>query len=230
MNFDPIVSEVASIIHEESRSIMLLTLLDGRKYTVSELAMVSKITPQTASFHISKMIEKGVVKFEKIGRHKYLSITNSEVARVLESLLCLSPQRKPKSLREVSKSKEILFARTCYDHLAGALGVELTKSLLNNNLILESENSFDLTEHGEKFLTDLGINLIAVRKKRRAFSCKCLDWSERKFHLAGSLGNSILIYALENLWIERMPLTRALKLTGKGRLVFKEVFGIEIKK
>ncbi|MDZ5472229.1 helix-turn-helix domain-containing protein [Bacillus sp. 31A1R] len=228
MNFDPIVSEVASMISEESRSAMLLTLLDGRKYTVSELAMVSKITPQTASFHLTKMIEKGIVLSEKLGRHKYLSMANGEVARVLESLLCMTPDRKPNSFREVARSKEIHLARTCYDHLAGTLGVEITNFLLKNNFIIEKENSFDLTENGERYLSKLGINIKEVRKKRRTFSCKCLDWSERRFHLAGALGHSILLFALENHWVERMPLTRALKISARGRVGFRDVFEIEI--
>ena len=229
MNFDPLVSEVATIISEQSRSTMLLTLLDGRKYTVSELAMASKITPQTASFHLSKMMDKGIVKSEKLGRHKYLSLSNAEVAKVLESLLCLTPERKPNSFREVSRNKEIHFARTCYDHLAGSLGVGVTNSLLNNNFICDTgEQEFGLTPQGESLLTSIGIDIQNIRKKRRSFSCKCLDWSERRFHLAGSLGNAILLFTLENNWIERMPSTRALKITNMGRKGFEEFFGFSI--
>lgn len=226
MNFDPIVSEVATIISEKSRSTMLLTLLDGRKYTVSELATVSKITPQTASFHLAKMLEKGIVKSEKFGRHKYLSLSNAEVANVLESLLCLTPERKPNSFKEVSRNKEIHLARTCYDHLAGKLGVGVTHSLLNHNLISDTgEKDFELTEQGEEFFINIGIDIKQSRKKRRSFSCKCLDWSERRYHLAGSLGNSILQFTLENNWVERIPSTRALKITNKGMEGFMEVFG-----
>jgi DNA-binding transcriptional ArsR family regulator len=229
MNFDPLVTEVATIISEQSRSTMLLTLLDGRKYTVSELALASKITPQTASFHLSKMMVKGIVKSEKLGRHKYLSLSNAEVAKVLESLLCLTPERKPNSFREVSRNKEIHLARTCYDHLAGSLGVGVTNSLLNNNFICDTgEQDFELTPQGESFLTTIGIDIKQIRKKRRSFSCKCLDWSERRFHLAGSLGNAILLFTLENNWIERMPSTRALKITNKGSEGFEEVFGFSV--
>jgi DNA-binding transcriptional ArsR family regulator len=228
MNFDPLVSEVASLISEQSRSTILLTLLDGRKYTVSELALSSKITPQTASFHLSKMIDKGIIKSEKIGRHKYLSIATSEVASILETFLTLTEERKPNSFREVSRLKEIHFARTCYDHLAGRLGVELTNSLLGNNYIHDSGENFELTSIGEDFFNSIGINLTPFKRKRRAFTCKCLDWSERKFHLAGALGNSILLYTLEAEWVERIPSTRALKLTNKGTNGLRDVFGVII--
>lgn len=229
LNFDPLVSEVASIISEHSRSTMLLTLLDGRKYTVSELANASKITPQTASFHLSKMIDKGIIKSEKLGRHKYLSLANSEVARVLESFLSLTEERKPNSFREVSSSRDIHFARTCYDHLAGRLGVEVTHSLLDNKYIHDNGENFELTSQGENYIHSIGINLIQLRKKRRAFTCKCLDWSERRFHLSGALGNSILLHSLENNWIERIPSTRALKVTNSGIKGYREVFGVTLK-
>jgi DNA-binding transcriptional ArsR family regulator len=130
MNFNPLVSEVSSIISEQSQSIILLTLLDGSKYTVSELALTTKITPQTESFHLSKMQDKGIIKSEKIGRHKYLSIVTPEVASILKTFLTLTEERKPNSFREVSRLKEIHLARTCYDHLARILGVGLTNSLL----------------------------------------------------------------------------------------------------
>jgi DNA-binding transcriptional ArsR family regulator len=228
MNFDPRVSEVAAIISDNSRSTMLLTLLDGRKYTASELARVSKITPQTDSFHLSKMIAQGVIRTEKYGRHKYISIANVEIAKIVESLLCLTPPRKPNSLREVSTSKEIYFARSCYDHLAGTLGVEITNSFLKKHFIIDNGEIFELTSLGEDFLKNIGVNIEVVRKKRRSFSHRCLDWSERKFHLAGALGNSILIFTLENGWVERMPLSRALRVTKKGKEGFRDVFGVFI--
>jgi DNA-binding transcriptional ArsR family regulator len=228
MNFDPLVSEVASIISEQSRSTILLTLLDGRKYTVSELALTTKITPQTASFHLSKMQDKGIIKSEKIGRHKYLSIATPEVASILETFLTLTEERKPNSFREVSRLKEIHLARTCYDHLAGRLGVGLTNSLLEKNIINDIGENFELTILGEEFFNSIGIELTPLRRKRRAFTCKCLDWSERKFHLAGSLGNSILMYTQEANWVERIPSTRALKITNKGLKGFRDVFGVII--
>jgi DNA-binding transcriptional ArsR family regulator len=228
MNFDPLVSEVASIISEQSRSTILLTLLDGRKYTVSELALTTKITPQTASFHLSKMQDKGIIKSEKIGRHKYLSIATPEVASILETFLTLTEERKPNSFREVSRLKEIHLARTCYDHLAGRLGVGLTNSLLEKNIINDIGENFELTILGEEFFNSIGIELTPLRRKRRAFTCKCLDWSERKFHLAGALGNSILMYTQEANWVERIPSTRALKITNKGLKGFRDVFGVII--
>jgi DNA-binding transcriptional ArsR family regulator len=228
MNFDPLVSEVASIISEQSRSTILLTLLDGRKYTVSELALTTKITPQTASFHLSKMQDKGIIKSEKIGRHKYLSIATPEVASILETFLTLTEERKPNSFREVSRLKEIHLARTCYDHLAGRLGVGLTNSLLEKNIINDIGENFELTILGEEFFNSIGIELTPLRRKRRAFTCKCLDWSERKFHLAGALGNSILMYTQEANWVERIPSTRALKITNKGLKGFRGVFGVII--
>jgi DNA-binding transcriptional ArsR family regulator len=228
MNFDPLVSEVASLISEQSRSTILLTLLDGRRYTVSELAVACKITPQTASFHLTKMRSKGIVLSEKIGRHKYISLASSEVASILEKLLTLTEERKPNSFKEVSRLKEIHFARTCYDHLAGRLGVELTNSLLENNYIVDSGENFELTPLGEAFFDSVGMELSLLKRKRRAFTCKCLDWSERKFHLAGALGNSLLLYTLEENWIERIPSTRAIRVTNKGMKGFKDVFGIII--
>ncbi|WP_408009899.1 ArsR/SmtB family transcription factor [Pseudalkalibacillus sp. A8] len=224
----PNVAAVAKLISEPSRAVILTALLDGRFHPASSLAYVAGIKPQTASFHLKKMIDANVVRVEKHGRHRYYGLQNHEIAEVLESLLSLAPKVEVKSFKQDSNDKAIRYARTCYDHLAGQLGVKITDSLLDNDFLKPVDNTFKLTPEGEKFFRDFEIDLGQVRKKRRAYIHKCLDWSERRHHLAGAVGNALLDRLIDLKWIERVPTIRAVKITPTGKSSLKEVFDIEI--
>lgn len=228
MNGSPNVALVATLVSEASRAAILTALLDGRFHPASDLAYMAGIKPQTASFHLAKMIDANIVTVEKHGRHRYYGIRNQEVAQIMESLLSIAPPIEIKSFKHASENKGLRFARTCYDHLAGNLGVQLTNSLMNMGVINEEKDDFYLTEIGEEFFKSFQINLEEVKKKRRSFSHKCLDWSERRHHLGGALGNALLDRLLELNWVERVPKTRAIKITSEGKNGLKEIFSIDL--
>ncbi|MFP7176984.1 ArsR/SmtB family transcription factor [Priestia filamentosa] len=229
MNANPNVAKIATLVSESSRAAILTVLLDGRFHPVNELAYMAGIKPQTASFHLTKMMDANVVAVEKQGRHRYYGILNEEVAQVMEFLLSLAPPVEVKSLKQATEDKQIRFARTCYDHLAGSLGIQLKDSLIEKGCVSEEQNEFLVTEEGYEFFKKLQIDMEKARKKRRSFSPKCLDWSERQHHLAGSLGNVILERLLELNWIQRLPNTRAIKITSEGRRGLKETFSIDVR-
>ncbi|MEK8216945.1 MULTISPECIES: ArsR/SmtB family transcription factor [unclassified Paenibacillus] len=222
------VAVIASLVSETSRAAILTVLLDGRFHAASELAYMAGIQPQTASFHLAKMVNANVVAVEKQGRHRYYGIRNQEVAQVMESLLSLAPPVPIKSLRQASEDKALRYARTCYDHLAGSIGVQLTNALLRAGILREDKEGFAVTEEGEDFFASFQIDVEQVKKKRRSFSHKCLDWSERRHHLAGALGSALLEKLLEVNWVQRLPNTRAIKITSEGKRGFKEVFSLDV--
>ncbi|QUL53758.1 winged helix-turn-helix transcriptional regulator [Paenibacillus tritici] len=222
------VAIIASLVSETSRAAILTVLLDGRFHAAGELAYIAGITPQTASFHLAKMVDAHVISVEKQGRHRYYGIHNPEVAQVMESLLSIAPPVHIKSLKQASEDKALRLARTCYDHLAGSLGVQLTDSLIRTGILCEENKQFTVTERGKDFFTNFRIDLEKAEKKRRSFCHKCLDWSERRPHLAGALGNALLERLLELNWIQRLPKTRAIIITSEGKIGFKEVFSLDM--
>ncbi|MGM9988047.1 MAG: ArsR/SmtB family transcription factor [Bacillaceae bacterium] len=228
MSINPNVAEVASLLSETSRATILTCLMDGRFHTASELAFIAAGTPQTASFHLSKLIEGNLVHVEKHGRHRYYQLINEEVAHILESLLSISPPPEVRSLKQSSQLKLLREARTCYDHLAGKLGVDLTESMLDAGYLEKEEKEFILTPIGEQFFSDFGLNLDELRKKRRSFSHACLDWSERCHHVVGALGHGLMVHFLELGWIIQVPSIRAIKVTDKGKEGFKQTFNLTI--
>lgn len=224
MSTSPNIAKVASLVSETSRAAILTTLLDDRFHTASELAYQAGIKQQTASFHLAKLAELNMVTIENQGRHRYYRLANAEIAQILESLLALSPPVEIKSLRQSSEMKALKSARTCYDHLAGRLGVELTKGLLHMGYIMESEKEFMVTATGQHFFSDFQIDIEQLKRKKRKFSLKCIDWSERHFHLGGALGNAILERMLELNWIKRHPTSRAIIVTETGGKELKDTF------
>lgn len=228
MQANPNVAIIAALVSEASRAAILTVLLDGRFHSASELAYMARIKPQTASFHLAKLIDANVVTALKQGRHRYFAIRNLEVARVMESLLSIAPPVAVKSLRQSSQDKALRYARTCYDHLAGNVGVQLTHALLSSGILLEQKDRYTVTEDGKKFFADFGIDVNETATKRRLFSHQCLDWSERRHHLAGALGNALLERVLELDWVRRLPGTRAVQVTNEGKAGFEKVFSLDL--
>ncbi|AHM64202.1 MULTISPECIES: ArsR/SmtB family transcription factor [Paenibacillus] len=222
------VAMIASLVSEPSRAAILTALLDGRFHTASELAHMAGIKPQTASFHLAKMTEAQVITVEKQGRHRYYGIQDPEVAQVMESLLSIAPPVPIKSFKQASENEAIRLARTCYDHVAGHLGVQIMSFFMQKGILSEDQDGLHITQQGEIFFADFQINLKNTRQKRRSFSHKCLDWSERRHHLAGALGSALLDRLFELHWVEHLPTTRAIRITAEGKRGFKEVFSIEI--
>jgi len=228
MGINPNIAEIASLLGETSRATMLASMMDGRFHTASELAYMAAIKPQTASFHLAKLVDGKLIKVEKQGRHRYFQLAGEDIAQLLESFLAMSPPPEVRSLKQSSQMKILQDARTCYDHLAGKLGVQLTESLLNKGYLELDQKQFVITAEGAQFFTDFGLDLDELTRKRRSFSHACLDWSERRYHLGGALGHGLLTQLLNLEWITRVPSIRAIKITEKGRAGFKEVFNLDI--
>ncbi|MGY4796185.1 ArsR/SmtB family transcription factor [Lysinibacillus fusiformis] len=228
MGINPNMAEVAALLGETSRATILASMMDGRFHTASELAYMAAIKPQTASFHLAKLVEGKLIKVEKQGRHRYFQLADEDIAQFLESFLAISPPPEIRSLKQSSQIKLLQDARTCYDHLAGKLGVQLTESMMNAGYIKLDDKQFILTDEGTLFFTTFGIDLAALKRKRRSFSHACLDWSERRYHLAGALGSELLNQFFNLDWLIRVPSIRAIKVTEKGKIGFKEVFHLDL--
>ncbi|MCY8997128.1 ArsR/SmtB family transcription factor [Bacillus inaquosorum] len=219
---NPNIVKISSLLSDPSRSSILLSLMDGRIHPAGELAYLANIKPQTASFHLNKMLEAKLISVEKHGRHRYYRLSNSEAASVIEQLLSIAPKEKVTSLKDSKEKSDLHFARTCYDHLAGYVGVQITNSLVEQGMLKKVDLNFEVTSEGSLFFSNFGINEEQQRNKRRAFARCCLDWSERQHHLAGALGNALLVRMLEEKWIVRMPKTRAVKITQSGKIAFEK--------
>ncbi|MBK4205965.1 winged helix-turn-helix domain-containing protein [Bacillus spizizenii] len=225
---NPNIAKISSLLSDPSRSSILLTLMDGRIHPAGELAYLANIKPQTASFHLKKLLEEKLISVEKHGRHRYYRLSNSDTANMIEQLLRMAPKAKVTSLKDSKEKSDLHFARTCYDHLAGYVGVQMTHSLVEQGILKKVDVNFEVTSEGSLFFSKLGINEEHQRHKRRAFARCCLDWSERQHHIAGALGNALLVRMLEEEWIVRMPKTRAVRMTQSGKTAFEKYFKVNI--
>jgi DNA-binding transcriptional ArsR family regulator len=226
MNAYPNISRVAALIGDPTRAAILNSLLDGRALPASELAYIAKVSPQTVSSHLSKLADGNLVEAETHGRHRYYRLASQQVAQVLESLSTLAPAVEVRTLRQSEQLKKVRYARTCYDHLAGQLGVELTQVLAERGLIELDGKEFIVTEPGAAWLEGFGLDLAQLRKGRRQFCRACLDWSERRPHLAGAVGAALTDRLFARSWIERVPDSRAVRITEEGRAQFEGQFGL----
>jgi DNA-binding transcriptional ArsR family regulator len=221
------LAEIAALIGDVARANILSALMDGRALTAGELAWHGGVTPQTASGHLAKLNEANLIAMTRQGRHRYYRLATPEVAQAIEALMAVA-SFGPKRHRPVGPKDEALRrARTCYDHLAGRLGIALADTLTSRQYIVLSESAGALTDEGHRFLCSFGIDLAPEQGNRRAICRTCLDWSERRPHLAGRLGAALCTRMFELGWIERIKDSRALAVTSKGRHGLKEVFGIE---
>lgn len=228
MSTYPNISALTALLTEKSRAAILAALMDGKFHTASELAYMASIKPQTASFHLAKLEENNLVICEKNGRFRYFRLANDEVANTLEIFMSISPPPEVRSLTQSSQLKRLENARTCYDHLAGRVGVKITNLMQEAGYIERNNKKFIVTAKGEFFFRDLGVDLVGLSKKRRSFSHACLDWSERTHHLGGALGNGLFERYIELGWIETNANSREVIITPRGKSGFKEFFGLEI--
>ncbi|MCE9670974.1 ArsR family transcriptional regulator [Myxococcus stipitatus] len=213
---------IASLIGDPARAGMLSRLLEGPARTAGELAREAGISPQTASGHLSRLLDGGLLRVEVQGRHRYYRLASADVARALEALNVLVPTR-PAS---VDVPQPLRFARTCYDHLAGTLGVALAEGLERRGYLESVEDGFALTPTGTRFVEALGVDVQALTRGRRAFARRCLDWSERRAHVGGALGAALTERLFTLRWIARRPEGRGVRLTVEGRRGFDRELGL----
>jgi DNA-binding transcriptional ArsR family regulator len=213
----PDIAPVAALIAEPARALFLEALADDVALPASELAARARITNQTASGHLARLLDGGLVQVERHGRHRYYRLANRTVAEALEALAVIAPARRPRSLRESAAGEALARARTCYDHLAGRLGVELTEALETTGALRPQADGWEVTAEGAAALAELGIDAAELSKGRRPLTRRCLDWSERRHHLAGALGAALAARLLELGWIERIPGGRAVRTTELGQ-------------
>ena len=225
---EPDLATVASLIGDPSRASILSALMSGEALPASELAYRAQITPQTTSSHLTKLLEGGLIKVNKVGRHRYYSLKNHDVAQMLEVLQRIAPISKATPIRNRHISPELCFARTCYDHLAGKLGVAVTQVLIEQEYLIQDEEIYTVTSKGEDLLNRWEIDVQSLQKQRRKFAFPCVDWSERNFHIAGSLGAAIAEYFFQSKWVKRIPHTRALAVTTLGDETIDRQFGLRL--
>jgi DNA-binding transcriptional ArsR family regulator len=220
--------EIAALVGDPARANILCALLGGRALTASELSYAAGVSPQTTSGHLVKLTEARLLDLVKQGRHRYYRITSPLVGQMLEGIMAVAVTAPPR-YRPASKQDEaIRHARTCYDHFAGKLGVGLADSLCQHGHVVLTEEGGEVTESGVGFLLQFGIDLAQARERRRAFCRPCLDWTERRPHIGGSVGAAIAVRCFDIGWVERQRDTRAVAITKAGRQGLKDLFGIEI--
>lgn len=224
----PDISHVAGLLSDPSRSAMLISLLDGRPQTATELAQRAKITPQTASLHLSKLVSGHLISKEVQGKYHYFRLTDPNVAHAIESLIAISPPSKIYSLREADEDNALRKARTCYDHLAGRLGINLAESIVRKGYIDISNENYRVTDDGKKFFSDFGIDFVKLKRRRRKFIHPCLDWSERTPHIGGALGAALLDRITELGWIDKKASQRAVRVTELGKEGFRNHFELSV--
>ncbi len=222
---EPDISSVAALISEPARGRILVALLDGRNLPASELAERAGISCQTTSSHLAKLTEGGFLRVIPQGRHRYYRIADARVAELIESLERFAPREES----DISETKSpIQIARSCYNHLAGILGVKITAAIVSRGFLREVGRDYQLTKKGAAWLSDFGIDVSALQKSGRIFARQCLDWSERRFHLAGALGSGLAEHLFELRWLERTRESRALRITDLGSRELKRQLGVSI--
>ncbi len=220
------MAELGALLGDPARASILTALIDGRALTATELAEVAGVAPQTASGHLAKLTAANLLDLRKQGRHPYYRVASPLVASMLESVMSVAAMQLPPRRTPSSRLDEgMRTARTCYDHIAGRLGVAIADTLVTRGYVLLADDGGEVTPAGADFLAAFGAAL-SRKGLRRVFCRPCLDWSERRWHLAGAVGAALCNRCIDLHWIERAQGTRALTITPKGRRGFADNFGV----
>jgi len=227
----PAVSSAAFLIADPTRAAMLMALADGRAQPAGELAYAAGVTAQTASSHLAKLLAGGLLSVETQGRHRYYRLAGSHVALVLENLASIASVAPSGPVRRMPRSREaqdLQFARCCYDHLAGGLGVAVTQALQDRAFIVATaDKQFEVTHDGMAWFCAMGLDVAALNPTRRGLARQCLDWTERRHHLAGPLGVAFMTQLCAKGWLRRLKNSRAVQVTPKGWAGLKEQLGVD---
>jgi DNA-binding transcriptional ArsR family regulator len=226
------IAELGALVGDPARVAMLQALMDGRALTAAELAQAAGITPQTASGHLARLASAGLIGVARQGRHRYHRLATAQVARLLENLMQVAADApKPRLARTGPRDRQMRLARTCYDHIAGRLGVALADALTTRGWVEIEDDAALVTSEGLEGLAAMGIDLAPARsgRSRAVPLCRpCLDWSERRTHLAGRLGAALCAHGLDQGWIRKRAGSRALAITPEGRRAFRDLFCVEV--
>jgi len=223
----PIVAEIAALLADPARATMVWALLDGRALAASELAVAARITPQTASTHFAKLTEAGVLSMARHGRHRYFRLASPSVTDMIDGIVAVALEKRPRYRPLSRQARALNAARMCYDHLAGRLSVGLTDVFAARDYVVLDDEVAEITRAGTRFLTEFGIELPTPRSPRRHYCRLCLDWTERRPHIAGAVGAAITKRCFDLGWLERMSRSHAVIVTPLGRRGFRKTFGID---
>jgi DNA-binding transcriptional ArsR family regulator len=223
----PIIAEIAALVGDPARATMVSALLDGGALSASELALAARITPQTASTHLEKLTAAGLLSMTRSGRHRYFRLASPTVAGMIEGIVAVALEKRPRYRPLSREARALSEARICYDHLAGRLSVDLTDSLATRGYAVLDDGVAEITRAGTRFFTELGIALPALRATRRRVCRLCLDWTERRPHIAGAVGAGITKRCFDLGWIARMARSQAVLVTPLGRRGLRKAFGID---
>jgi DNA-binding transcriptional ArsR family regulator len=221
-------ASVAKLLANQARSAMVGALVDGRAMTAGELARVGGVAPSTASQHLEDLVTGGLVVVSRQGRHRYFALASTDVAEALEAFAHICPELPIRSLRSSDEARALRRARTCYDHLAGTLGVALFDAVLERNWLLPDESGLVVGPLGCDGFADLGVDVLALASQRRRLARPCLDWTERRPHLAGALGAALAASLLQRQWIEPQSGRRALRVTPAGANHLRKLLDVEL--
>jgi DNA-binding transcriptional ArsR family regulator len=228
VEFEADIALAAAAIGNRARASILERLLDGRAVPAGALAAAAGVALSTTSAHLQTLIDAGLIGVERQGRQRRYRLASRQVAHAMEALATVAPRRPVTSLRAATSAERLRAARTCYDHLAGRLGVALSEALVATGSLQLRDGSFFVTRNGEALFRDLGVDLTTVQQRKRAFAIPCLDWTERRVHLAGALGAALCDRFLELGWIDRQGPHRAVALTTEGAANLRSRFGVHL--
>ena len=218
------ISSLGYLLADPGRTAMLLALLEGRSLPAGELARAASVSAQSASAHLAKLSRGGLITVQREGRCRYYKLAGQRVANALEALGAISTVRPAGEYAASKIDHSMVMARSCYDHLAGRVGVALTEAMQKQRVIVpEGERDYRVTARGEEWLNKLGVEIESIQQSKRHMARRCLDWTERRPHVGGALGAALMQHFLEENWLARNRDSRALRVTQKGRRSFIEL-------
>ena len=225
MESSPNIARIGSLLGDNARAKMLSSLMHGKALTATELANEAGVTAQTATSHLAKLEAGGLLTLHKQGRHKYFALANEEVANLLESLMGFSAGNEPLRIHTGPRDPQMREARVCYNHLAGNRGIQLYDSLMAQQYLVLRDGTPQLSKKGSAFISEFGIDLAALQRSKSPLCRPCLDWTERRSHLAGSLGRALFSRFEELRWVSR-DTGRVVTFGRKGQREFDKTFPV----